>query len=65
MAFDLIAQEVGHLHAVGKRLEGFADEHPKISKGLLGVAVSVRNAATLLGVLLATKAQNQKPPKIQ
>ena len=55
MAFDPIFHEVGHLDAVGMRLEKFADEHPQISKGLLGVAASVRNAATILGVLLATK----------
>ena len=65
MALDLISQEVAHLHGVGTRLEEHADKHPRISKGLLGVALSVRNAATLLGVLLATNAHDEKRPKVQ
>jgi len=65
MAFDQIFHEVGHLDAVGMRLEKFADEHPQISKGLLGVAASVRNAATILGVLLATNGDDKKRRKVQ
>jgi hypothetical protein len=65
MALDQIVDEVKHLHRVGTRLEEYAEKHPRISKGLLGVATSVRNAATLLDVLLATTADDEKPSKIQ
>lgn len=61
----VILDEVAHLNGVGTRLEGYADAHPIISKGLLGIAVSVRNAATLLTVLLATNADGEKPSKVQ
>jgi hypothetical protein len=64
MAFKIILDEVGHLHGVGTRLERYAEEHPRISEGLLGVALSVRNAATILGVLLAANP-DPKPSKVQ
>ena len=56
MGFETILNEVDHLNGVSTRLEGLADQHPPLSEGLIGVAVSVRNAATLLAVLVATKA---------
>ena len=65
MAVEAILREVDHLHGVGARLEGLADEHPKMSEGLLGVAGSVRNAATLLAVLATTKTDGEEPSRIQ
>ncbi len=64
MAIDAILKEVAYLHDVGKRLEGFAEEHPVLSKGLLGISVSVRNAATVLSVLLATKEDGRSKKTI-
>ena len=65
MPFDLILEEVTNLHGVGARLEGYADEHPHISVELMGVASSVRNAATFLGVLLVTKTDEDEHTPIQ
>lgn len=65
MRLDVILDEVRHLDAVGSRLEGYAAAHAPISKGLLGIAASVRNAATLLSLLVATKSDEAKPPKVQ
>jgi len=65
MAIGAILEEVVHLHDVGTRLERFADEHPLLSEGLLGISVSVRNAATVLSVLLATKKDGQVHKTIQ
>jgi hypothetical protein len=56
MALEAILHEVEQLRQVGNRLEGLAEEHPPVSSALLTIAGSVRNAATLLGVLVATKA---------
>ena len=59
MALKGIDSEIGHLHGISARLAGHAEEHPPLSTGLLGVALSVRNAATLLGVLLATQHEDE------
>jgi hypothetical protein len=64
MGMKAILEEVAHLNGVGTRLEGYADVHPMISKGLLGIAVSVRNAATLLTVLLATNGDVEESSKV-
>ena len=56
MALEAILHEVEQLHQVGNRLEVLAEEHPPVSSAVLTIAGSVRNAATLLGVLVATKA---------
>ena len=55
MAFDAILDEVEQLHKVSTRLDGLAEQHPPVSEALLTIAGSVRNAATLLAVLVATK----------
>jgi len=59
MAFEAILQEVGQLHSVSTRLEGLAEQHPLMSDGLVTIAGNVRNTATILAVLVATK--NPKP----
>lgn len=58
MAFESILHEVDQLHSVSIRLERLAEEHPPVSEALLNIAGSVRNTATLLGVLVATRIPN-------
>jgi hypothetical protein len=55
MPFQAILREVDQLQNVTIRLEALADQHPLVSEPLLTIAGSVRNAATLLEVLVATK----------
>jgi hypothetical protein len=55
MPFQAILREVDQLHSVSTRLEALAERHPSVSGPLVTIAVSVRNAATLLEVLVATK----------
>ena len=49
-----ILKEVDTLNDVSRALHGLAEEHVAISDGLLRVAESVRNMATLLAVLVVT-----------
>ena len=55
MAFKAILDEVDQLQKVGTRLEALADKHPTVSEGLMTIAGNVRNVATVLAVLVATK----------
>ncbi len=55
MAFKAILNEVDQLHNVSIRLEGLAEQHAPITEALMTIAGSVRNTATLLEVLVATK----------
>jgi hypothetical protein len=55
MAFEAILDEVDQLHSVSTRLEGLADQHTPITEALMKIAGSVRNTASLLEVLVATK----------
>jgi len=55
MPFQAILSEVDQLQNVGTRLEALADRHPLLSEPLTRIALSVRNTATLLAVLVATK----------
>jgi hypothetical protein len=55
MPFEAILHEVDQLHNVSTRLEGLAEQHPPVSEALLTIAGSVRNTATLLAVVVATK----------
>ena len=65
MGVEAILQEVEYLNGVGTRLEGLADEHPPMSEGLIGVAGSVRGAATILSLLVATKGDGHERTKVQ
>ena len=56
MPFEAILNEVEQLHNVSIRLEGLAEEHLPVSEALLTIAGSVRNSATVLAVLVATKS---------
>jgi hypothetical protein len=55
MLFQAILTEVDHLHKVSARLEALAEQHPPLSEPLITIAGSVRNTATLLGVLVVAK----------
>jgi hypothetical protein len=57
MAFEAILDELEQLHSVSSSLEGLAEEHPTVLDAILTVAESVRGAATILAVLVATKLQ--------
>ncbi len=53
--FEAILREVGQLHDVSERLVILAGEHPPMSEALMTISGNVRNVATILGVLVATK----------
>lgn len=55
MAFEAILDEVDQLHSVSARLEGLAEQHAPITEALMKIAGNVRNTATILAVLVATK----------
>jgi hypothetical protein len=55
MPFQAILDEVDQLHSVSTRLEGLAEHHPPVSEALVIIAGNVRNTATILAVLVATK----------
>jgi len=50
-----ILHEVQQLYNVSDRLDSLAEQHPLVSEALITVSGSVRNTATLLEVLVATK----------
>jgi hypothetical protein len=56
MVSEAILNEVDQLHNVSTRLEGLAEKHPPVSQALTTIAGSVRNTATILAVLVATKS---------
>jgi hypothetical protein len=59
MPFEAILREVDQLHSVSTRLEKLADQHTSVSEPLMTIAGTVRNTATVLAVLVATR--NPKP----
>jgi hypothetical protein len=50
-----ILHEVQKLYKVNDRLESLAEQHPVVSEALITISGSVRNTATLLEVMIATK----------
>jgi hypothetical protein len=50
-----ILHEVQELYNVSDRLDSLAEQHPLVSEALITISASVRNTATLLEVLIATK----------
>ena len=50
-----ILHEAQQLYSVSDRLDLLAEQHPLVSEGLIAIAGSVRNTATLLEVLIVTK----------
>jgi hypothetical protein len=55
MRSTAILHEVKQLYSVSDRLDLLAEEHPVVSEALVSISGSVRNTATLLEVLVATK----------
>jgi len=55
MHSNAILHEATQLYNVSDRLDVLADEHPVVSEALISISGSVRNTATLLEVLVATK----------
>ena len=55
MHSNAILHEAQQLYNVSDRLDLLAGEHPVVSEALVGISGSVRNTATLLEVLVATK----------
>jgi hypothetical protein len=55
MPANAILHEVQQLHNVSDRLDVLAEKHPLVSEALVSISGSVRNTATLLQVLVATK----------
>jgi len=55
MHSNAILQEAQQLHIVSDRLDSLAGQHPSVSDALITISGSVRNTATLLEVLVATK----------
>ena len=55
MPSTAILREVQQLYKVSDRLDSLAEEHPLVSEALVSISGSVRNTATLLDVLVATK----------
>ena len=51
----VILHEVQQLYRVSDRLDDLAEQHPLVSEALITISGSVRNTATLLEVLVATK----------
>jgi hypothetical protein len=55
MPFLAILREVDQLQDVSTRLEGLAEQHPRLSEALTTIAGNVRTTATVLAVLVVTK----------
>jgi len=55
MSSTEILHEVKQLYNVSDRLDKLAELHPLVSSALITISGSVRNTATLLEVLVATK----------
>ncbi len=55
MHLNPILREAEQLHKVSARLDVLAEEHPVVSEALITISGSVRNTATLLEVLVATR----------
>ena len=55
MPSNEILHEATRLHKVSERLDSLAEKHPVVSEALITISGSVRNTATLLEVLVATK----------
>jgi uncharacterized ferredoxin-like protein len=56
MIFEAILNEVDQLHSVSTRLEELAEQRESVSKALDAIAESIRNTATILAVLVATRS---------
>jgi hypothetical protein len=55
MSATKILDEAQRLHRVSDRLNTLAEDHPKASNALLSIASGIRDSASLLEVVVATK----------
>jgi hypothetical protein len=55
MPSSAILHEAQQLHNVSDRLDSLSELNPAVSQALITISGSVRNTATLLEVLVATK----------
>ena len=55
MPSNAILREVQQLYNVSDRLDLLAEEHPIVSEALITISGNVRNTATLLEVIVATR----------
>jgi hypothetical protein len=58
MPFEAILREVDQLRNVSTRLEALAEQDPLMAEELVTIAANVRNSATVLAVLVATRGPN-------
>jgi hypothetical protein len=59
MLFESILHEVDQLHNVSTRLEGLAEQRSPVSEALIAIAGNVRDTATILAVVVATKSPSR------
>jgi len=57
-----ILREVHQLYKMSDRLDSLAEQPPLVSEALITISGSVRNTATLLEVLVATKMASISGP---
>ena len=62
MPSNAILHEATQLYNVSDRLDSLAEEHPLVSEALITISGSVRNTATLLEVLVATRMGSLSGP---
>ena len=55
MHANAILHEVEQIYNVSDRLDSLSEQHPLVSEALITISGSLRNTATLLEVLVATK----------
>ena len=55
---EALLNEVDQINGVSTRLEALAKQHPPMSSALLSIAGTVRNAAVILKLLVATRGPN-------
>jgi hypothetical protein len=55
MPSTAILREVQQLYRVSDRLDSLAEQHPLVSEALVTISANLRNTATLLEVLIATR----------
>jgi hypothetical protein len=56
ICYESILNEIDQLEGVSTRLEDLAEQHTPVTQGLLSMAGSVRNTATLLSVLVTIRS---------
>ena len=64
MPSSAILHEAQQLHKVSDRLDALAEQLPIVSDALVTISGSVRNTATLLEVLVATKMESAFGPGV-